>query len=225
MEDEVKVDEELKTDVGGHDESQGEVKEEHKKKKSKHDSIKSEFAELEPGKLLEKAVELYEKNKELERELEESVKVKEEKEKESLDYLDRYRRSLAEVENVRRRTQQEKQENLKYANFNIITDLLTILDDFERALEHGKAEMEDVSVFIQGVEMIENQLSDLLFKKYGVTKYGGANDEFDPNIHQAVMMEEGDFDKELVVDVFRKGFMLHERVIRPAQVKIGKPKN
>ena len=84
--------------------------------------------------------------------------------------------------------------------------------------------MGDPTAFLQGIEMIESQFADLLFKKYGVAKYGVKGEDFDPNIHQAVMMEEGESEKEVLADVFRKGFMLHERVIRPAQVKISKPK-
>lgn len=147
-----------------------------------------------------------------------------EKEKESLDYLDRYRRSLAEVENIRKRTQMDKQENLKYANFNLISDLLVILDDFQRAIDAAKEGQTDFENYQTGIEMIEKQFLDLLFKKYGVIKYGEAGEEFDPNRYQAMMMEEGDYDEETVADVFRKGYILHDRVIRPAQVKVGKPK-
>jgi molecular chaperone GrpE len=71
--------------------------------------------------------------------------------------------------------------------------------------------------------MIQKQFEDLLFKKYGVEKYGEAGEEFNPERHQAVMMEVGDYKEETVVEVFRSGYALHERVIRPAQVKVGKP--
>jgi len=128
------------------------------------------------------------------------------------------------MENLRKRTAQEKQDSLKYANFNIISDLLVILDDFERAIESGKNGVVDINNYIQGIEMIERQFLDLLFKKYGVVKYGEKEEEFNPHIHQALMMEEGDCEKEIISEVFRKGYMLHDRVIRPAHVKVCKPK-
>jgi molecular chaperone GrpE len=148
-----------------------------------------------------------------------------EKEKESTEYLDRYRRSLAEVENVRRRLAAEKTDILKYANFNIVSDLLVILDDFQRAIENANAENVDFDNFKKGVELIENQFVDLLFKKYAVVKFGEKGEDFDPNKHQAVMMEDGDSDTETLAEVFRSGYSLHDRVIRPAQVKITKAKN
>ena len=148
-----------------------------------------------------------------------------EKEKESTEYLDRYRRGLAEVENVRRRLTAEKQDFMKYANFNIVSDLLTILDDFQRAIDTANAGNVDFENYKTGIEMIEKQFIDLLFKKYGVVKFGESGEEFDPAKHQAVLMEEGEFEKEEIVEVLRSGYQLHDRVIRPSQVKIGKPKN
>lgn len=157
------------------------------------------------------------------KEIEELKSTHQTKEKEAADYLDKYRRSLAEMENLRKRTQTEKQDFLKYANYNIISDFLVILDDFQRAIDAGKNSNADFETYISGIELIEKQILDLLFKKYGVQKYGEPGEEFDPNVHQAVMMEEGDFDKEELVEVFRKGYMLHDRVVRSAQVKVGKP--
>jgi len=147
-----------------------------------------------------------------------------EKERESTEYLDRYRRALAETENARKRFIQERQEILKYSNFNIVTDLLTVLDDFERATLLGKTSNPTLENFIQGIEMIEKQFQDLLFKKYGVEKYGKEGDEFDPNIHNAISVTDGDFDKEVIGEVFRSGYKLHDRIIRSAEVRVNKPK-
>ncbi|HOF02060.1 MAG TPA: nucleotide exchange factor GrpE [Spirochaetota bacterium] len=157
------------------------------------------------------------------KEIEELKSASQAKEKEAADYLDKYRRVLAEMENLRKRTQADKQDFLKYANFNIVSDFLVILDDFQRAIDAGKDPNTDLESYVSGIELIEKQILDLLFKKYGVKKYGDPGEEFDPNIHQAVMMEEGDFDKEEIIEVFRKGYMLHDRVVRSAQVKVGKP--
>lgn len=180
--------------------------------------------EMDKEDIINEYKELVEEVDEMVRANDELKKFAKEKEAESVDYLDRYRRTLADIENIRKRTAVEKQDSLKYANENIIKDLLTLLDDFERAIEAAKSHMnEESSVFIQGIEMIEKQFIELLFKKYGVEKFGEPGEEFDPNKHQGVMMEHGDYKHETVIEVFRKGYMLHERVLRNAQVKIGKP--
>lgn len=142
------------------------------------------------------------------------------------EITDKYKRALAEMENLRKRTVLEKQESLKYANFNIIADFLTILDDFQRAIDSAKSDNElDIKNFLSGIEMIEKQFIELLFKKYGTKRFGEKGDKFDPQLHQALMMVEGDFQEEVVIEVFRNGYMLHDRVVRHAQVKVGKPKN
>lgn len=146
-----------------------------------------------------------------------------EKTEEANKNFDLYKRALADVENIRKRSANEKQEVLKFGNFNIVSDLLVVLDDFDRALVSGKQGNTEKDAIIEGVEMIQKQFEDLLFKKYGVEKYGESGEEFNPERHQAVMMEVGDYKEETVVEVFRSGYALHERVIRPAQVKVGKP--
>jgi molecular chaperone GrpE len=142
---------------------------------------------------------------------------------EAAEYKDKWMRTYADMENLRKRTAIEKQDSLKYANFNIISDLLTILDNFQLAIEAGEKEPFDKDNYVNGIKMIETQFIDLLFKKYGVVKYGEAGEAFDPNIHQAMMMEEGDYEKDELAMVFRSGYKLHDRVVRPAQVKVGKP--
>ena len=144
---------------------------------------------------------------------------------EAAEYKDKWMRTYADMENLRKRTVIEKQDSLKYANFNIISDLLTILDNFQLAIEAGEKEPFDKDNYVNGIKMIENQFIDLLFKKYGVVKYGEQGEAFDPNIHQAMMMEEGDYEKDELAMVFRSGYKLHDRVVRPAQVKVGKPAN
>jgi len=191
------------------------VKEHHKKK---HEHENEKFRKMDKEDLIKEIDKLLNEREKLE-------KTAIEKEKESTEYLDRYRRALADMENVRKRTVLEKQDSLKYANFNIVSDLLTILDDFQRAIDSAKSGSIDFDNYKVGIEMIEKQFLDLLFKKYGVVKYGEKDEEFDPNIHSAALMEEGEFDKEVILDVFRNGYSLHDRVIRPAQVKIGKPKS
>lgn len=159
------------------------------------------------------------------KEIDKTKKTLIEKEKETQELLDKYRRALAEMENLRKRTIVEKQDFLKYANFNIISDFLILLDDFERAIISAKNdEKTELPHFVEGIDMIEKQFSDLLFKKYAVIKYCEPNEEFDPKIHLAMTLEEGDFENEIVLEVYRKGYKLHDRVIRAAEVKVGKPK-
>jgi molecular chaperone GrpE len=178
----------------------------------------------EKGKHHEHKEDWHKKYSEAEKELETVKKALEEKTKESDDYLDKYRRTLADMENLRKRTTQEKQDSLKYSNFNIVSDLSLLLDDFQRAIDAAKKEQNmDPKNFVEGVEMIEKQFIDLLHKKYGVEKYGEKGDLFDPKIHMALTMEKGDFEHEIILEVFRKGYMLHDRVIRAAEVKIGRP--
>jgi len=159
----------------------------------------------------------------------ENSKLKEEIKKKDQEYnelLDKYKRTLAEMENFRKRAIADKQEFLKYANFNIINDFLVILDDFQRAIDSAKADENlEIKNFVDGIEIIEKQFIDLLFKKYGTKKFGETGEKFDPLLHQALMMEEGDYKEETVLEVFRKGYLLHDRVVRHAQVKVGKPTN
>ncbi|MCG8569216.1 MAG: nucleotide exchange factor GrpE [Spirochaetes bacterium] len=192
------------------DQEEGQVVE-HKISKLSPDELKKEYKKL---------LKIHDK---MEKQLHKTEKQLEEKTREVADNFDKYRRSLAEAENIRKRSQQERQDFAKYANFKIIEDLLTILDDFQRAIDHAKTGNIDFASYQEGIEIIEKQFLDLLFKKYGVTKYGDQGEDFDPNIHQAMMMEEGKFATEMITEIFRKGYMLHDRVIRPAQVKVGKP--
>ena len=215
------------------------ISEEEKIQNNEHSEHNKEKFKKEDDKIKVKRVEdeLFEKiNKEdKEKIIHEYIKLLKENEKakkhikdkeiETNEYLDKYRRALAEMENLRKRTVLEKQDALKYANFNIISDLLVVLDDFQRAIDSAKAdEKMELKHFIEGVDMIEKQFADLLFKKYGVIRFCEINDEFDPKIHLAMMAEQGEYENEKVLEVFRKGYLLHDRVIRPAEVKIGKPK-
>jgi len=216
---------------GSHEEKtekREEKKEELKIKIEKDDETKKEKKEIDP--LLEKLkkydndelIKIYLKSL---KENDKTKKILIEKEKEAQELLDKYRRALAEMENLRKRMIIEKQDSLKYANFNIISDLLIILDDFERAIISAKNdEKTELSHFVEGIDMIEKQLADMLFKKYGVIKYCELNEEFDPKIHLAMTLEEGNFENETVLEVYRKGYKLHDRVIRAAEVKVGKPK-
>ncbi|MGM0381141.1 MAG: nucleotide exchange factor GrpE [bacterium] len=133
---------------------------------------------------------------------------------------EKYLRRTADLKNLRDRTKQEKQELMKYANDNLLADLLEVIDNFDRALQQMNFENEEVA---EGVEMIKSQLDDLL-DKYDVEPIKAEGEPFDPHKHEGMMREEReDLEQKEVLEVFKKGFKLHDRVLRPASVKVGVP--
>lgn len=133
---------------------------------------------------------------------------------------EKYLRKVADLDNLRKRTKEEKEKQRKYANKNLLEDLLETLDNFDRALDSMEFESEEVA---DGIKMIRNQLDDLL-SKYQVSKIDAKGEPFDPNYHEGMMQEErDDLDSRKVLEVFQEGYTLHDRVLRPAQVKVGVP--
>ena len=134
-----------------------------------------------------------------------------------------YLRQVAEQDNLRKRLDREKAEFYQYALADVFKEILGILDNFERALEiDGTAENEQS--FREGVEMIHRQILDLL-GKYDVNPIQAENSVFDPNIHQAFMTEESeDIQSPEISQVFQSGYMIGQRLLRPALVKVTVPK-
>lgn len=129
---------------------------------------------------------------------------------------DRVMRTLADFENFRKRSDREKADFFKYALANATRDLLPVLDNFDRALEHA----EEGDEFHKGVLLIYKQLFDVL-QKYGLTPIDQAGVHFDPNIHEGVVREEDpSVPSHTVVAVLQKGYFLHDRLLRPAMVKV-----
>ena len=129
--------------------------------------------------------------------------------------------SQAEMINYRRRKDEEVARMLKYANEDMVTELLQTIDNFERAIKMDDNNLEDeVSKFLQGFKMIYCNLVNIL-EKFEVKAIDGANKEFDPTYHQAVMTDhiEG-VEPGMVIEVLQKGYMLKDKVIRPAMVKV-----
>ena len=134
--------------------------------------------------------------------------------KEEADDL-RYLRLMADFQNYRKRAEKEKKDLYAYANENLMSDLLTVIDNFERALEHDAGDG-----FKEGIEMIFRQLTDVL-EKSGLAEIEALGEEFDPNVHSAVMTEETeDYESGKVSGVMQKGYTLNGKVIRPAMVKV-----
>ena len=128
-------------------------------------------------------------------------------------------RLQADFDNSRRRARLDLEAAEKYKAQSLITDLLPALDNFERALKM-EADNEQAKSLLQGMEMVYRSLLDAL-KKEGAEQIEAVGKEFDPHLHQAVMqVEDENFDSNIVVEEFQKGYMLKDRVIRPAMVKV-----
>ena len=133
---------------------------------------------------------------------------------------DRWQRSAADFSNYRRRQQFEQEEAAKYAVAPLLTDLLLTVDNFERAFAALPGELIQLT-WIQGIEQIAQLVMQTL-QRHGVRPIDAQNQPFDPRYHEAVMHEEGE-GAHTVLQVFQRGYTLHERVLRPALVKVGPP--
>jgi molecular chaperone GrpE len=135
----------------------------------------------------------------------------------------KYLRALAEMENLRKRADREKSEYYLYALAEVLKDLLTIMDSFERALR--AEDRSDGKVFLEGVRMIQRQLLDFLARK-GVTPIlEVVGSRFDPGLHQALSSEEADdVEEAMVSEEMQRGYRLHDRLLRPALVKVKIPR-
>lgn len=133
------------------------------------------------------------------------------------EYLQMLQRVQADFDNFRRRTRIEKEEAQKYCSQRLITSLLPVLDNFERALAAGGA---DVQSFMAGMELIFRQFRDAL-EKEGLKSIQAVGEEFDPTKHEAVMtVESTEHPGNTVVEDLQRGYLLQDRVIRPAMVKV-----
>lgn len=144
-------------------------------------------------------------------------------EAENSDLKDQYLRKQADFENFRKRMFREKEDAIKYANSSLLEDLITIIDDFERAIK-ASSSAQDVESFKTGIEMIEKQFVGLLERKYGLKRFNSGGEEFDPELHEAIGMEESEqCDTSMVIEEYQKGYMLNDRVLRHAKVKVSVP--
>jgi len=133
---------------------------------------------------------------------------------------DQLLRKAAEFENFRKRMNQEKQNAIEYANQSLFMDIIPIIDDFERAIQAGENST-DYKAFLEGVKMIEKRFTTQLEAKWGLKRFNSTGELFDPNLHEALMVEKSSEVTEATVqEDFGKGYMLKERVIRAAKVKV-----
>ncbi len=140
--------------------------------------------------------------------------------KEKLEEADnRYLRLQADFDNFRRRSRLDLEAGQKYRAQKLITDLLPAIDNFERAMKI-EADNEQTKTLLQGMDMVYRSLLDAL-KIEGVEPIESVGKEFDPHQHQAVMQgEDENYGSNIVTDEFQKGYLLKDRVIRPAMVKV-----
>ncbi|QHW34944.1 nucleotide exchange factor GrpE [Paenibacillus rhizovicinus] len=131
----------------------------------------------------------------------------------------RYLRVQADFDNFRRRTMKEREELAQYASMKLIGQLLPVVDNFGRAVEAAKAGG-DVESFSKGVDMIFRQLEGVLDAE-GLKPMEAVGQPFNPDFHQAIMTVESDeYEEGIVVEEVQKGFMLKDKVLRPAMVKV-----
>src|SRR4051794_10194135 len=136
------------------------------------------------------------------------------------DYKDRWLRKSAEFDNYRRRIERERREQADQAVVDILQELLLVVDDFDRALTVDAGE--GGAAYRKGVELIHGKLHDLL-RKQGVKAMDVLGADFDPNVHMAVVHEESPNHREgEVIGELQKGYMLNDRLLRPAMVKVAK---
>lgn len=137
---------------------------------------------------------------------------------------ERYMRLMAEFQNFKRRAAKEKTDIHAFANERIVSDLLPVLDNFERALggEAEATENEELKNYAKGMELIFEQLKAAL-EKAGVKEIEALGEDFDPNVHNAVMTEQTDeYEDGKISKVMQKGYKLNDRVVRPAMVAVNK---
>ncbi|MDO4552044.1 MAG: nucleotide exchange factor GrpE [Bacillota bacterium] len=130
----------------------------------------------------------------------------------------RYLRLMADFQNYKRRVEKEKSDVYAYANEKLVTELLNVIDNFDRALGSGDAWSD--KGMLEGMGMILKQLRDVL-EKSGVQEIKAEGEDFDPAFHHAVLTESGgEYESGKVTAVLQKGYMLNSRVVRPAMVKV-----
>jgi molecular chaperone GrpE len=186
-----KTEAEAPAEAAAHEERAAEAHEEHKKKKKKEEIVE-----------------------ELKQKLEE-------KEKEFTELRGRLLYQQADFENFKKLKAKEKQEALKFGNETLVKELLPVIDNLERAIQHG-CKTEDAKAIVEGVQLTLNSFLKVL-EKFGVTRVDALEKEFDPNVHEAIAQETRE-DKApgTVVTELQKGYIMDGRLLRPSMVTVAK---
>lgn len=139
-------------------------------------------------------------------------------------YQDKYIRLAAEFENYKRRAQRDQSDAIRYANESLLKNLLSTVDNLERAIQSGKDAGAN-GPLMEGVELTHKQFIETV-GKLGVRQVSSIGNPFDPTMHQAVARVESDTaEPNTVVEEFQKGYFLHDRILRPAMVTVAKEKS
>jgi len=164
---------------------------------------------------------LEEERERKEKEIEELKKKLDEKEKELKGHHDRLLRLAADFENYKKRAAREKEDWAKFANEDLIRAILPFIDNLERAVNHAE-KVADTGVLIEGVHLTIQQLLQAL-NKFGLSSFQSVGKPFDPAVHEAMLVVETDrHEPNQVVEEFQKGYLLNDRLLRPATVSVSK---
>jgi molecular chaperone GrpE len=146
--------------------------------------------------------------------------------REAQENYDRLLRVSAEFENFKKRSAREMDELRKFSNQALVKDLLPIIDNLELALKSSEESGRNVdSKFREGVDLTRKEILKI-FEKYNVKQIEALGEPFDPNYHEAVMREESDrYGENTVISELQKGYLMHDRLIRPTMVVVATPKN
>ncbi len=162
-----------------------------------------------------------EERKQKEKEIEELNKKLAEKEKEIKGHHDRLLRLAADFENYKKRAAKEKEDWTKFANEDLIRVILPFVDNLERAVNHAE-KVADTGVLIEGVRLTIQQLLQGL-NRFGLSTFESVGKPFDPTVHEAMLVVETDkHEPNQVVEEFQKGYLLNDRLLRPATVSVSK---
>lgn len=142
-------------------------------------------------------------------------------ERERDDFKSRLLRSAADMENFRKRKEREQEETRKYGSDKLVSDLLPAVDNLERALDHAEKSNEESSI-ADGVKMVYKQLQSSL-EKHGIVGFESVGERFDPQRHEAIQqIDSTEFDTGTVMQVFQKGYFIHDRLLRPAMAVVAR---
>lgn len=156
-----------------------------------------------------------------EKETDELRRKLEEKEKELKEHHDRFLRLAADFENYKKRAAKEKEEWTKFANEDLIKAILPFIDNLERAVSHAE-KIADTGVLIEGVRLTIQQLLQAL-NRFGLSSFESVGRPFDPSVHEAMLVVETEkHEPNQVVEEFQKGYLLNDRLLRPATVSVSK---
>ena len=174
-----------------------------------------------PRETSEEEPHLHLKEEKKEKEIKELKKKLEEKEKEVKENYDRLLRVAADFDNYKKRIIKEKEEWTKFANEDLIKAVLPLIDNLERATNHSK-KLEDVQTLVEGVKLTLQQLLQTL-NKFGLSSIESLGKPFDPAFHEALYAIETDQQQpNQVMEEFQKGYLLNDRLLRPATVSVSK---